>query len=125
MAPVHCVDHVRGNVCAVWHGVVRAIAGGAAFVFAQRRRKAYELQVALGEWHEGVIVFPSGDLVGALHAGLWARPLVFSFVAGAVLGTCVCGGGAVGAMTPLATTPCCVDTGCALSRGVFQCGLHH
>jgi hypothetical protein len=29
----------------------------------RRRRRQYELQVALGEWHEGVIVFPSGDLV--------------------------------------------------------------
>ncbi len=31
--------------------------------YASRRKLAYELGVVRGEWHEGVIVFPSGDLV--------------------------------------------------------------
>ena len=60
----------------------RAIAGGAAFVFAQRRRKAYELQVALGEWHEGVIVFPSGDLVGEPAYDTSRAPLWWAGVQG-------------------------------------------
>lgn len=33
------------------------------YLFRLRVRAAYEKSLGLGEWHEGVIVFPSGDVV--------------------------------------------------------------
>ena len=44
------------NCCRFTGGLVMA-------VFARRVAAQYQLQLKNGEWHEGVIVFPSGDVV--------------------------------------------------------------
>lgn len=40
-------------------------------IIARRERIRYAQQQAAGEWHEGVIVFPSGDVVVRFVGSFW------------------------------------------------------
>ena len=49
----------------------RCVGGAIMAVIARRAGKRYLGQLAAGEWHEGVIVFPSGDVVVRFVGSFW------------------------------------------------------
>jgi len=65
----HGAAHI-GLLAGAFGGLV--VGAGCTFALRMRTRLAYARALAAGEWHEGIVVFPTGDVVVRFHSLLYA-----------------------------------------------------